>query len=38
MTNACKDEWLVAIEVLQDGKNRAQKAPKKRRKSKWSCL
>jgi len=32
MTNACKDEWLVDIEALQDGKNRTQKAPKNGRK------
>ncbi len=22
MTNACKDEWLVTIEILQDGKEK----------------
>jgi hypothetical protein len=32
MTNACKDVWLVAIKVLQDGKNKSQKATKKRKK------
>jgi hypothetical protein len=30
MTNTCKDEWLVAIEALQDGKNRTQKATRKK--------
>jgi hypothetical protein len=26
--NACKDEWLVAIETLQEGKNKAKKVTK----------
>jgi hypothetical protein len=34
MTNACKDVWLVAIKVLQDGKNKSQKATKKKEENK----
>jgi len=34
MTNACKDEWLVTIEILQDGKKKTQKTTKKRKKIK----
>jgi hypothetical protein len=36
--NACKDEWVVAIEVLQEGKNKTKKATKKRKKKKWFSL
>jgi hypothetical protein len=32
--NACKDDWLVDIEALQEGKNKAKKMTKKGKRKK----